>query len=239
MPDFYLAKLPSYLINSLEAASIALQFVLVVRYSLKRSLLRYPLLLAYCLTASLTGLAEYLVQNYGSYEFLVKLYYADEAGVDLLLFLMVITFTYRAMEGNPLRKAAGRVLAGITLFVVVLPFAMYRQAYYNNAGEILNFGAAIMTLVLWTALLGARKRDRQLILVCVGLGLQVTTQTIGFGIREMLRSRHEYRWIPDLFMAAAYLMSILIWWRAFEQPAGSRRIETPVLTADPAAHGAN
>lgn len=227
----------SYLINAFEAVSIALQFVLAVRYWLQGSLLRYPLLLVYCLVASLTGAAEYLVQNYGSHELFIKMYYTDEVGVDLLLFLMVITLTYRAMEGNPNRQTAGKALAVITLVVLVLPFLLFHQSlgnvavFFNGAGEVLNFGAAIMNLVLWTALLGVTRRDGQLIMVCAGLGLQVTAQAVGFGIRQLLSSAH--RWMPDLFMAAACLVSIYIWWRAF-QPAPRSRVEIQALADSPA-----
>ena len=133
--------------------------------------LKYPLLLAYCVAEIVTGTAEFLISSYGSHQVFIHLYYIDEVGVDLLLFLMVITFTYRAMEGNPMRSTAGRALAVITVLVLGLPFLLFQQsindfaAFFNGAGEVLNFGAAIMNLVLWTALLGATRRDAQLLTV--------------------------------------------------------------------------
>ncbi len=232
--------LHSYLINGLEVVSIVFQLVLAVRFSLDGSLLRYPLLLIYCLAASITGMAEYFVQNYRSHELFIKLYYSDEVVVDALLFLMVITLTYRAMEGHAMRRKAGRALGGVTLVVLVLPFLIFYKyfrdfaSFMNGAGEVLNFGATIMSLLLWTALLGAKKRDGQLIMVCTGLGLQVTSQTIGFGIRQMLASRQEWRWIPDVFMGAAYLLSIYIWWCAFRPP---RKAAAREPLPHPAAHG--
>jgi hypothetical protein len=103
----------------------------------------------------------------------------------------------------------------------------------NGAGEVLNFGAAIMNLVLWTALIGARKRDAQLLSVCAGLGLQVTAQALGYGIRQLLPTRH--RWMPDLFMTIAHLISVYIWWRAF-RPL-SRPANSPMASAPPGIHG--
>jgi hypothetical protein len=156
---------------------------------------------------------------------------------------MVIWLTYRAMDENPMRKAAGRALAGITVTVLVLPFLVFHESlgtfsrFYNGVSEVLNLGAAIMNLVLWTALLGARKRDIQQILVCAGLGLLVTAQAIGFGVRHLLPNR-ELRWIPDLFMAGAYLVSMYIWWRAMRvTPAQPRERSAPMgaeLPATPA-----
>lgn len=226
-----------HVLNWLEVASIALQILLVIRYTFEGSLLKYPFLLVYCVVASCTSIAEYFVQNYGSHEVFIKLYYVDEVGVDLLLFLMVITLTYRAMEGNPMRKQAGRVLGVITFLVLVLPFLLFRHSlgdfavFFNGASEVLNFGAAIMNLVLWTALLGATRRDSQLIMVCAGLGLYVTSQTIGFGIRELLSTAH--RWMPDLFMSTAYLVSIYIWWSAFRPDARAQLQKEMLAPADP------
>jgi hypothetical protein len=231
--------LRSQILNGLEIASLALLFVFLVRNLRDRSLLRYPILLIYCLADLLTAGAEYFVQNYGSHKLFIKLYYADEVGIDLILFLMVITLTYRAMDGNPTRAMAGRVLGFITVLVLGLPFLLFHQsigdfaAFFNGASEVLNFGAAIMNLVLWTALIGARRRDAQLITVCAGLGLQVTGQAIGFGTRHLLPQKH--RWIPDAFMAAAHLASIYIWWRAF-RPASRPGGVAPMPVASPEIH---
>jgi hypothetical protein len=133
---------------------------------------------------------------------------------------------------------AGRALGFITLVVLGLPFVLFHQSigdfavFMNGAGEVLNFGAAIMNLVLWTALIGARRRDAQLLSVCAGLGIQVTAQALGFGIRQLLPSRH--RWMPDLFMTMAHLVSAYIWWRAL-RPA-PRRAELPMASAPTEIH---
>jgi hypothetical protein len=234
----------TYLVNTLELGSFVL-LLLVIAYLLRGDYLHYPILLVYCLVELLTAGAEYLVSNFGlrlgiedAHEFFIKLYYADEVIVDLLLFLMVITLTYRAMDGNPARVMAGRALGFITLAVLGLPFLLFHQSigdhavFMNGAGEVFNFGAAIMNLVLWTALIGARRRDAQLLTVCAGLGLQVTAQALGFGIRQLLPSRH--RWMPDLFMTIAHLISVYIWWRAF-RPA-SRGMVSPLTPAPREIH---
>jgi hypothetical protein len=227
----------TYLNNALVVSSLLLELALVV-YLLKGRYLRYPLLLAFCVVELVTGTAEFLVESYGSHQMFIDLYYIDEVGVDLLLFLMVITFTYRAMEGNPMRVMAGRVLGVITLLVLGLPFLLFQDkidnfpAFMNGAGEVLNFGAAIMNLVLWTALLGATRRDAQLLTVSAGLGLQVTAQALGFGIRHLLPPR--LRWMPDLFMMMVHLASVYIWWRAF-RPLPRPSI-APMAAAGPEIH---
>ena len=227
----------TYLNNGLVVGSLLLELA-VVFYLLKGPYLRYPLLLAYCVTELVTGTAEFLIESYGSHQLFINLYYIDEVGVDLLLFLMVMTFTYRAMEGNPMRVMAGRVLGGITLLVLGLPFLLFQEkihdfpAFMNGAGEVLNFGAAIMNLVLWTALLGARRRNAQLLTVSAGLGLQVTAQALGFGIRHLLPQRH--RWMPDLLMMMVHLVSVYIWWRAFRSSA--RQAAAPMVVPSSEIH---
>jgi hypothetical protein len=227
----------TYLNNALVVSSLLLELALVV-YLLKGPYLRYPLLLAYCVVELVTGTAEFLIESYGSHQMFIDLYYIDEVGVDLLLFLMVITFTYRAMEGNPMRVMAGRVLGIITLLVLGLPFLLFQEkihyfaAFMNGAGEVLNFGAAIMNLVLWTALLGATRRDAQLLTVSAGLGLQVTAQALGFGIRHLMPQR--LRWMPDLFMMMVHLASVYIWWRAF-RPLPRPGV-APMAAASPEIH---
>jgi len=208
----------TYFVNVLDVVNLAL-LCLVVFYLIRGPFRRYPILLAYCVAELVTAGAEYFVSNYGSHEVFIRLYYADEVGVDLLLFFMVTAFTYRALESNPMRAVAGRVLTVVTVGVLVLPFGLFYNSirdfarFFSKTSELLNFGAAVMVLVLWTALLGAKKRDRQLLMVSAGLGLQVTAQAIGFGIRQFLSG--DQRWIVDLFMMMAHLPSIYLWVIAF------------------------
>lgn len=208
----------TFISNALDVVNLAL-LCLVVFYLIRGPFRRYPILLAYCVAELVTAAAEYFVSNYGSHQVFIRLYYADEVGIDLLLFFMVISFTYRALEGNPMRAAAGRILAVVTIGVLVLPFALFYRSirdfahFFSKTSELLNFGAAVMVLVLWTALLSAKARDRQLLMVSAGLGLQVTAQAIGFGIRQFLSG--DQRWIVDLFMMIAHLPSIYLWVLAF------------------------
>jgi hypothetical protein len=216
----------TYVSNFLDAVNLAL-LGLVIFYLIRGPYRRYPLLLTYCLAELAAAAAEYFVSNYGSHQVFVKLYYADEVGIDLLLFLMVIVFTYRALDQrSPMRKAAGRILTFITFGVLVLPFILFYKSigdfahFFSHTSELLNFGAAVMVLVMWTALLSAKERDRQLLMVSAGLGLQAAAQAIGFGIRQFLSG--DQRWIADLFMMIAHLPCVWLWVVAFRPAAKTR-----------------
>src|ERR1700685_3758603 len=103
----------NYVFEFLQYASVALQSFLLILLLLRSNFRRYSFLLVYVLTFLVTGLFELRVQRIYSVDSLRyrHLFMADEVILDLLLFLMVITMTYRAMGESPLRAKIGRVLA--------------------------------------------------------------------------------------------------------------------------------
>jgi hypothetical protein len=162
-------------------------------------------------------------------------YWSDEVITDLLLFLVVISLTNLALEGNPLRAKTSRILAGIVAAVLILPFVLFNPPlftspthwspawgrWFNSTGQMLNFGAAIMNLGLWSALLTSRKRDPQLLKVSIGVGVAVAGQAIGFGIRRFIPDQSTAREFPDIFMAMTHVLSVFIWCWAFQSAAKS------------------
>jgi hypothetical protein len=135
--------------------------------------------------------------------------------------LMVIGMTYRALAGNPLRAKIERFLTVAVICTIVLPFVLFRGPilgthWFNETCQMLNFGAAVMNLALWTALLGNQKRDPLLLAVSAGLGVAVTGAAITYGL-------HYFKWstnatarnLVDLIKSLAYIVSLLIWCRAF------------------------
>jgi hypothetical protein len=152
-----------------------------------------------------------------------------------LQFLLVIGLTYRATSGGPKRSSIGRMLSGIVVAALVLPFLLFpwgpkpwpRTTWFNSTSELLNFGAAIMNLVLWGALLADRKRDSQLTVVSVGLGVVVTGAAISYGLRHLIPS--EAHFIPNMFLMLTQLAGWSIWCRAF-WPAQARQ---PALDSAP------
>src|SRR5579862_1926186 len=110
----------------LEAASITIQAAVIV-FLLRGPFRRYPLLLVYCVSQlAATVTEEYIYRVFGDANSLFRnLYWTDEVILDLLLFLLVITLTYRALEGNPLRTGMGRLLGAVLLIVLVVPFVLF------------------------------------------------------------------------------------------------------------------
>jgi hypothetical protein len=216
-------------ISSLLEALSSLLLVVIIVFLLRGSFRRYPLVLLYCvLQLAATATEEYVWRVLGeprdTSTLFRTVYWTDEVVLDLVLFLMVIAMTYRALEGSPLRTGLGRLLAAVVAFVLVAPFILFSArrfgtGWYNSTSQLLNFGAAIMNLGLWTALIGTKKRDALLLKVSAGLGIAVTGAAIAYGLRKFTTGGGTERDLANLFKTVTYLASVLIWCWAFRPPA--------------------
>jgi hypothetical protein len=203
--------------------SLVLQVVLLSFLLLQSYYRKYPLLFGYRLTYLATSILEVaLVHHFGTKTnpTYTIVYWTDEVALDLLQFLLVIALTYRAMEGNPSRPAFGKFFAGIAVVMVLVPLLIFHRPLFSNhwfyqTSQLLNFGAGVMNLALWTALLGSKQRDAQLLVVSMGLGLAVTANAISYGIR-VLGNRGVPHRFADALQTAADLGSLVIWCWAFQ-----------------------
>src|SRR5262249_30049852 len=122
------------------------------------------------------------------------MYWGNEVIVDLLRFVVALVLIYRSAPESMNRVKLGRVLTGIVGLALVLPFVVFHPAingragtiWLNSTSQLLNFGAAIMNLVLWAFLIPSKKRDPQLVLVSIGLGIVVTGTALVYGLRHFV-----------------------------------------------------
>lgn len=147
-------------------------------------------------------------------------FWTDTIIVDIAMFLMVPVLTYQALEGSPMRKPMTRMLVVLSAVVLALPFVVLRgplfySRWFNGTDQILNFGAAIMNLALWTALLGNKKRDPQLLTIAAGLGVRVAAVAVLLGIRRFTTDGGTAREIADIGTRLAFVVGTLIWCWAF------------------------
>jgi hypothetical protein len=230
----------SQVFSVLEVVGVILQIALLL-FLLPGGFRKFPLLLLYSVVQLVADVAEVSVSHqFGTNAVqYVKLYWSDEVLLDLLLFLMVIVFTYQALEGNPLRAKAGRFLAGVVIVAVAAPFLIYYHRtlfstrWFNGISQWLNFGGAIMNLGLWTALLSNKKRDPQLVMVSVGLGLAVTGAALYFGLRQFT-TQAEWRHVADLVGVLTHLLGVFVWCWAFRPSImrqGRTNQPTPAATS--------
>ncbi|MGH9592605.1 MAG: hypothetical protein ACRD5L_05900, partial [Bryobacteraceae bacterium] len=147
--------------------------------------------------------------------------YGTDLSVDLLLFVVVIIFTYQIMEDSPLRAKVRKVLAMIAVGAIVVPFilfssALFTRAWYNSTIQLFNFGAAVMNLGMWTAVIARKTRDRQLMLVCAGLGIAVAGNAALWGMRRFTTGDAQIA--ANLLIQIMYLIKLGIWIWAFRPP---------------------
>ena len=155
-----------------------------------------------------------------------RLYWTNDVLVDLFRFVLVMVLIYKA-SGNT-RRVSGRVLSALVVAMIALPFVLFhptftpfpRAAWFNSTSELLNFGAAIMNLMLWATLIASRSRDPQLLMVSAGLGIVVTGTAISYGI-HFLTGEGEFGAVGSLFMNLTQLGGWLVWCWAF-RPAPRR-----------------
>jgi hypothetical protein len=207
-----------YAFETLGWISIGLLFVLVILL-LRGPFRQYPLILGYCITQLiLTGGEDYL-RIVQSRKFYAVLYWTDEILLNFLLFLMVITFTYRAVGDGPMRAMLGKLLAAILVVVLLVPILIFKgpafrsTSWLNHTSQLLSFCAAILNLGLWSALVSNRRRDRLLLSVSAGLGIAVTGAAISYGVRGFFSL--NWIWVPDVFMSATFVICMIIWCWAF------------------------
>jgi hypothetical protein len=215
------------------AVSLALLQVGTVILLLRGPARKYAFVLAFCSLQVGTSVGEMLIERkFGRASKLYAMaFWTDEIVLDLLLFFILILLTYRALEGSAAQKQMGRMLGAVTLIVMVLPFVLYKGAFvktswFDHTSQLLNFGAAILNLGLWGALVASRRKDTQLLTVSAGFGILATGVAISFGLRRLIiahgAAAHGPLWTAAnmVFVLAHLAGSVILCW-AF-RPAGVR-----------------
>jgi hypothetical protein len=227
-----------YIFEFLQYVSVTLQFLLLVLLLLRSNFRRYSFLLVYVLTFLVTGVLELRSQRIYTVDSLSyrHLFMADEVILDLLLFLMVITMTYRAMGESPLRAKIGRVLAVVVTVVILVPFVVFRGPLWSTrwfyaTSQLLNFGGAVMNLGLWTALAGNKQRDSRVLAVSAGLGIAVTGAAISYGLMAFSWGRTGITGqLVAVSKSTFNVLSLMIWcwtfWPVWKPPQQSPRALT-------------
>jgi hypothetical protein len=149
-----------------------------------------------------------------------QLYWINDVIVDLLRFVLVMVLIYK-IAGSA-KPVIGRILTGLVVATMVLPFVLFHPnyrpipgaAWFNSTSQLLNFGAAIMNLILWGALIQSKKRDPQILAVSVGLGILVTGTAVSYGLRHFSPGG-GFTAMFNLFLNLTQLAAWLIWCRAF------------------------
>lgn len=159
-----------------------------------------------------------------------RLYWTNDVIDDLLRFVLLTVLIYMVVGSS--KPLLGRVLTGLVLAMIVLPFLLYQpifpptpsltlfprwyptREWFNSTSQLLYFGAAIMNVILWGALIQSKKRDPQILAMSLGLGILLTSFAIGYGLRHFI-PQGGFTAAFNLFLNLAQLGAWLICCRAF------------------------
>ncbi|MCX6625788.1 MAG: hypothetical protein NTY38_32935 [Acidobacteria bacterium] len=204
--------------------------VLVLGALVRGAFRKFPATFVYSICLFLTTVIEISAAtdvgllNYKSWQ---QYFYYDELARQTGILAIVVSLILKATPEGPKRGPFARlVVAGAFLFWALSLYLCYSPKlghWMNAVDRNLSFGSAILNLLLWMRLIAHRNRDRQILLVSGGLGLQMAGQAIGMSLIALSRDF----WIAGSSIAviASFLCSY-VWWRALRkmpalQPGGN------------------
>jgi hypothetical protein len=191
---------------------------------------RYPFVFVYCLLYLVTVTAEAVV--FAGAVPLSKLskavfYYRVNALRDFTLFAVVVSLIEQTMLDKPYRLRVRYLLGALAAVSVFLSLYIHAEArnftlWMTQVVRDLSFGSSVLTFVLWSMLIASRKKDRQLLMLTGGLGIQFTGEAIGQSLRQLsadsgFYAAHRYgiSLTGNLIASASHLIQIYVWWQAF------------------------
>jgi hypothetical protein len=212
--------------------SIALQLYVIAL--LRRGPYKdYPFALLYSIVLLLTSVADALahagvltLSKSGQRFF----YYRNDAARQFLLFVVVVSLIERAMQASPYRRRVRFLLAGLAALSVFISLTVHAGAprfvlWMTEVTRDLSFGSVALTLLLWSLLISSPKKDRQLLMVTGGLGMQFTGEAIGQSLRQLSNHHHVILFLGNLLMSVAHLLRLYVWMEAFRRREASPQIQ--------------
>jgi len=205
-------------------SSVLLQ-ILVIRCLCRGAYREYPLISVFSAVLLLTTVVDAVLFSgvFAVSKYWMQLYYyRNEAVRQFLLFAVVISLIERATVAN-LHRVRILSLLGLAS-ALAMAFSIYTHSdvrpfplLMTKVIRDLSFGSAVLTLLLWLMLLSSRARDRQLLMVTVGLGLEFTGEAIGQSLRQLATYQRDTTILlaGNLFLSLSVLMRLYIWSKAF------------------------
>lgn len=180
---------------------------------------KYPFLTVYSTVLLLTTVGEVAAlfgTGYGATT--SRYYWISDSIKRFLLFCVVFGFVRRAAGDSPRSGMVQRLLILGALTVTGVSFLVHRglkiDFLMTNVGRDLSFLSAVLNLLLWSLLIRSRHRDRQLLMVTGGLGVQFTGEAIGHSLRHLSRSTVT---AGDIILVTSHVLCLYFWWEALRR----------------------
>lgn len=168
-------------------------------------------------------LAYYFHHDPGGKASMALWFWWDETVMQPLVYAVVVSLVFRATEKNPARWLVRGAFMACAVLIAGASFLFYNHSEMADGAWIafwtrdLNFSFEFLDFALWGLLLSARFKDKRLLLVTGGLGIQFSGEAIG----EWLRSTALQHNSRSLSFAGSFvttlvdLTSLYIIWQAF------------------------
>jgi hypothetical protein len=187
---------------------------------------KYPVLFAYlCFTFSLSAPMSiaFLVSGATWTGVSRSAYWILSLSMQLCGVLLLLTLTHRAGQHRAdIRRTVTLLSIGFLLALIgssAFHYPVALQGLPNRwmtfVSRDIAFVSTLMNLVLWSFLVGNRKRDQTVLLISAGLGLQCTIDAMGHALRFF---PNEVRDAGNLVISAGSILTSYVWYRIF-QPA--------------------
>lgn len=183
---------------------------------------RYPGVFFYLLVLFLTSVADFAayLNPVGFGGWYGNIYYLNNLLRQFSGLIAVVSLLFLATRSHP-RKRATRTRIVLGTLVAVTLALLFSQGnswslYIVRVCRILSITNALLNVVLWFELIRTRNRDRCLLLVCGGLGLNMAAEAIA----QSLMAVSGAAWLvvfANLTSVISYILCLLIWWFAFRR----------------------
>ncbi len=207
--------------------------VLVLSALLRGPYRKYLFLTVYVVVLLLTTVVEAAALLDTGYISLAqrRYYWINDSIRQILLFVIVFGLIHRAMDQDPKRGAVERLLLLGAVTVAGTSFLINSHLKLSklmtSVGLYLSFFSAILNLVLWSILLRVRFRDRQLLAITGGLGVQFTAEAIGQALRHLSPTTV---YAGNIIMATGHLFCMYFWWMALRVRERKPGFATPEVS---------
>ncbi|MFB3778910.1 MAG: hypothetical protein ACE141_14930 [Bryobacteraceae bacterium] len=201
--------------------------VLVIAALLQGSYRRFRVLFVYMVVLLLTTVAEAAAfYNANLFYRASRYYWTIDAGRQVLIFLLVLSLIYGALEVNPKRSSIRRLLAICALAFVLVSLLLTHDPrvghWMNNLSRNLGFLAVVLNLVLWAVLIKFGRADRTLLMLSGGMGVQMAGKAIGHSLRQLSKTTEL---AGNLIIVVSHLLCLYIWWQAFRRDSPGHPFE--------------
>ena len=249
MSHFYELVAPALSVGVSAALLLALIFLIlgpIKRYWIIAVYVAWELLANAALTVADVMLHGSGVQHSAARSLYARLYWPTDVIDVLFRFVLVIVLIYWSSDGP--KRVSARLLGGLVLLMTVLPFVIFNlhlnpspaggtqslfpsASWFVSTSELLNFGAAIMNLLLWASLIASKRRDPQLLAVSAGLGIVVTGTALAYAIFHFT-GESQFGAVAEFFLNLTQLIGWTIWCFAF-WPARKRKQQLSGVVSTP------